>query len=461
MRVIDFHDDRGTAFLAAGEALPELLKTGQAKERTDLGLRDYALILVDRDDGFSEHPKFACYDEASTWMSLWYLENGDHGLPAGAEKVAAANLVTIAAEQGLDVRGSFPRVVSLAQKEAATAIEYGILATFIAVGLLTAGKVLTSQARTMVAQSAKGREPYQLQNLPPKMQAAVRKHDPQGPYTRLSVASTLLEAFKAGTITKQDFQRHYDLEPFVSGNKISKKPSFGKTASAPDSRRVVVSRRDFAPLPSPAPAKMAAFDKVAQMAEGWDYLSGYDRRCAALEVEKLAGLVGIPEKIQEYMGHGAGPHIRDEMAVRARSYAKTAEVAADYVRVGEMAKAGALDPEDAVEAIHILDEASGFVVPDCYGNRMHDPYRCVYGIEKEAEYSWIDGGHYVNGRQLQQFAASPASTFAMGDLFIGKTVTAFRLAPLKTFEALPREQKILVARLATQSGYSDDGNILT
>lgn len=357
MRVIDFHDDRGMSFRASGQEVPEILKCGSAVEPSALLDRDFALILVDKDDGFKEYPKFASHDAGNHWMSMWYLENVDHGLPAYAAKVAAQNLR------------------------------------------------ITARARGYMSDET-------LTSMFPGTMAMAEALD-------------------------------------------------GEKSASADERRVLVSRHDFRRPAPAAPAKVADFDKLATLKEAWAGMDGYDRRVAALELEDMADIVEIPSHMREYMGHEAHPSLRDQMRLRAMNHAKTAAHTENYTRIGEMALAGSLAPDDAVEAIHIVDEANGYNVRSCYGEGMHDPYRCVFGLDKAASYSWVDGTHYVNERQLKQYAASPASTMGMKDLFVDKTVTAFRLAPLKVFKALPREQKILIARQATQDGYGNDGNLLT
>ena len=112
MPVVDQHDDLCGLFRSSGpkDGL-EFLKTASWKERDDLYDRDFALIIVDNQG--KEHRKFACHDVGNTFLSQWYLLNAEHDLPAGAVKVAAANLLNAADDLGLQ---SHPALYLLANE---------------------------------------------------------------------------------------------------------------------------------------------------------------------------------------------------------------------------------------------------------------------------------------------------------------------------------------------------------
>jgi hypothetical protein len=184
-------------------------------------------------------------------MSLWYLENVDHGLPDYAAKVASVNLLAAAAEYGIDTRTAFPKV------EAAASVD--------------------------------GSD---------------------------KVASQLL-----------------------------------------DERRVLCRLEDFSPPVSVTQeTKIADFDVVRKIRDDWGGMDGYDRRVAALELEKIADFVDVPDYMREYMGDSPHRSLRAEMKYRAENHCKTASDSENYVRIGEMALAGAISAEDAVEAIYMLVE---------------------------------------------------------------------------------------------------------
>lgn len=372
MRVIDFQDDLGAAFIAAGNPPPDalaLLKEASAPEAYELADRDFALHIVD--DASRVHRKFACQDAGNTWMSLWYLEHVPSGLPKPAVKVAAAVLYHTAQDFGLtdDILSSmFPETARLAV-EAGQRIAQGKLA------------------------SAPGES------------APVPRH--------------MLE------------------------------------------RRVRVRDADLAPLRAAGQRKVADFDKVAQAASEWDVLDPYGRRVRALELAKVASVVDIPDMIQAYMGDEFGPNLQTALSARAERVAKTAELAEGYRRVASLAKLGGIEPEAAVEAIHVLDQASGVQIPSGYGPRVPDPYVCVYGLHKQAMWSWMQGAEYVNENDLRLFAASPASAETLGQLFEAQLVERFRRSPVETFKGMPSEQKHVVARAATQSGYQNTGGLRT
>ena len=118
-----------------------------------------------------------------------------------------------------------------------------------------------------------------------------------------------------------------------------------------------------------------------------------------------------------------------------------------------------MDLEDVVETLYLMDERSSLT--GRYGRDLPDPLLAVFGQTKEAEYSWRHGTDMVNASQLLRFSGSPKCEYTLGDLFAGDICTRFKKDPLGTFQGMPDEQKILLARLATQSGGSNDGGLLS
>jgi hypothetical protein len=95
--IVDFYDDPQGLVLKtklAHEQIPDFIKTAQyldADTRAKLPDDVFALIMVDQGQPFR---KYACQDKGNTALSVMYfLENCDK-LPEGAQKVAAANLLT-------------------------------------------------------------------------------------------------------------------------------------------------------------------------------------------------------------------------------------------------------------------------------------------------------------------------------------------------------------------------------
>lgn len=114
--VVDFGDDFGAAFryaVEAGVVDPSLTKEGSWVDRTKLRDGDFGLIIVD--ENRQEHRKFACYDKGSTFLSLWYLENVDSGLPEHAKIAAAENLTRAAEVYELPLDEMFPSTMKMSR----------------------------------------------------------------------------------------------------------------------------------------------------------------------------------------------------------------------------------------------------------------------------------------------------------------------------------------------------------
>lgn len=591
-RVIDFQDDLGAAFIAAGEAPLDMnfFKEASAPEAYEMNERDFALVIVD--DANRLHRKFACHDKGNTVMSLWYLENVPSGLPEKATKVAAAVLYQAAQDFGLtdDILASmFPKTATQAAKMGQK-IEQGKLAS--APGgtpdpmddgpdAVHAGKPLRHWANQdkvpgdVVANILSGHadDPKSWVNDPTKkyvwsaaglgrklhpnwaaahaahwdaktasapahmLDRRVRVKDteltPLRTYGHRKEANALAGAglgaligagigaatahpdrgesrgrraavggvigaaggYSLGANLAEDQalrdtidrvtnspgpgpgwrppggvpaeEHQANLARFRAALDAARAEALGgppKTAAVPAhmlDRRVRVKDTDLAPLPAAGHRKEADFDKVASAVREWSVLDPYGRRVRALELEKISSVVEIPANIKAYMGHEVGPNLKVAMDARAERIARTAESADDYRRVAAMAKIGSIDTEDAVEAIHLLDQANGIRIPEGYGPRVPDPYVCVYGLHKQAMWSWSQGAEYVNEHDLDMFASSPDSKHTLGQLFEDTLVEKFRRDPVKTFQNMPREQQHVVARAASQSGYTNTGGLGT
>jgi hypothetical protein len=197
----------------------------------------------------------------------------------------------------------------------------------------------------------------------------------------------------------------------------------------------------------------SAFDYVSEAVEKWDDLDPYDRHSVAMDLVKVASEVGatVPDHVHQYSGTELNPMFA-KIAEARREFSADPEIQAGYRRLSKMA--AVMDPEDVVETLYLLDEQAA--LNHRYGSRIPDPVLSVYGTTKEAEYSWALGGDYVSGSILKRYAGSTRSN-ALEDVFTEGTKDRFRGNPLSVFKGMPEEQKILVARLATQSHESNNG----
>lgn len=362
MAVVDHHDDLGELFRAAGpKGGVEFLKTASWKERDDLYDRDFALIIMDSQG--KEHRKFACHDAGNTFLSQWYLLNAEHGLPSGAVKVAAANLLDAADALGL---ASHPALTILANE----------------------GDDLPGDGRRVLIKAASAATQY----------AKTASYEP----------SQIMRPLGKGMSVP--LGRHE------------------KTAST--------------------------FDAISALVEAWDDLDPYDRHEAAVDIVKVASDIGaqVPDHIFRYSGTTLNPRF-EKVASRRAEYTANPAYQEDYLRLAKMA--AALDPDDVVEALFLMDERAGLL--NRYGQNIPDPVLAVFGTEKQAEYSWNHGGDYVTASMLMRYAGSTAAHTALEDVFEEDVVSRFKRDPIGTFKKMPLEQQILLSRMASQSRDTNNG----
>jgi hypothetical protein len=198
----------------------------------------------------------------------------------------------------------------------------------------------------------------------------------------------------------------------------------------------------------------SAYDALSNLIRVWNDLDPYDRHEAAVDIVKVASLTGmaVPAHIEQYSGERLNPRF-EKIASRRAEYTANPEYQADYLRLAKMA--AALDPDDVVEALFLMDERAGLL--NRYGNNLPDPVLSVFGVEKQAEFSWVNGGDYVTESMLKRYSGSNASHAALEDTFEEDLVMNFRRDPVGTFKKMPLEQQTLLSRLASQSRDTNNG----
>jgi hypothetical protein len=198
------------------------------------------------------------------------------------------------------------------------------------------------------------------------------------------------------------------------------------------------------------------FDVLLYAEKNWDDLDAPTRRDFAVYLQKEGSAVGvvIPSHISKYGGETLNPRFESLMNYR-KCLVNNDEIQEDYDRLGKMASA--MEPEDVVEALSLLDSQSSLTTR--YGTRIPDPILCVYGREKHAEWSWNHGTHKITEKQLRLFASAPKCGETIGQLFTSDICNKFKADPLGTFKAMPLEHQVIVSRLATQSGIHNDGGV--
>lgn len=198
---------------------------------------------------------------------------------------------------------------------------------------------------------------------------------------------------------------------------------------------------------------MNAFDLIEDLKHRWHDLDSYDRHDLAVAATKLASAHGaqVPDEIYRYSGEVVSPKF--DMYMRQRQeFTANPEIQEAYGRLAKVASA--INPDDMVNLIYKLDNDAGLL--HRYGKNLPDPHLCVFDRIKEASWSWVHGGHYVNEDQLRRLATGPTRD-QMQKLFDCDFVTEFRKDPLGKFRDLAPEAQIIIANMASQSQLHNDG----
>jgi len=249
---------------------------------------------------------------------------------------------------------------------------------------------------------------------------------------------------------------------------INYDPDFEKGAHLIDERRVFVDLRGLPKIedglmdPADVGTKTADFgrgknpwDLLKHAHLNWHEYDPYERRDTArilVDCEKTAGLQ-VPDYMRKYAGTDLNPRFGSIIKHRL-DHVIDEELRGGYERLAKVASA--IDLNDAVEILYTLDQSASLTPR--YGESLPDPVLSVYGQEKKAEWSWIHGGYQVNERQLIDYANAPMlGSVKMTDIFTPDVVQSFRKDPIGTFKGMPIEQQGILARLATQGKYHNDG----
>jgi hypothetical protein len=204
---------------------------------------------------------------------------------------------------------------------------------------------------------------------------------------------------------------------------------------------------------------MNAFDTIRDLQARWHELDPYDRHDFSVQAVKLASEQGaeIPDEIRGYGGEKFSARFEERMKQRATEWTADPDLASEYARLGKVA--GILPPEEVVALLYALDDHAGLLHK--YGSRLPDPLLCVYeAAEKVAGWSWTHGDLHVTEDQLHHFALANNKK-EMYRLFEDAFVDRFRMKPVEEFKKQGIEKQIILARMALQSGNSNDGGVHT
>ena len=193
------------------------------------------------------------------------------------------------------------------------------------------------------------------------------------------------------------------------------------------------------------------YGRLEETKRQWFNLSPQEKRASAVKLAELSSQVPmtVPQGITRYAGEGLSEKFAGHV-VRRLDYVRDPELVIEYGRLSKVA--AAMAPDDVVMILYELDNRAGLRWDggDRYGERIPDPYLCVYDYEKQAAFSWNHGGDHVSEAQLAEFPSAEGASHLFRETFTDTAWLRFQKDPLGTFKAMPLEQKILVSRMARQ-----------
>lgn len=200
-----------------------------------------------------------------------------------------------------------------------------------------------------------------------------------------------------------------------------------------------------------ASVKLAGFGLLADIERRWPDLEPHEKRAAALQlVDECATVpLSIPDHIHRYTGDELSEKFAAHMKQR-QHYSGGGPLMEEYARLAKVA--GVLGADQTLQVLYELDARAGLRWDGGhrYGEKIADPFLCVYGTEKQAMWSWSHGGDNINQAQLIAFATNPESANVFKMTFTDGLWLRFVKDPVSTFKGMPVEQQVLLSRMARQ-----------
>jgi hypothetical protein len=509
---LDFYDDpTGSVLkgrLTSIDAVPDFIKTAERLDATELNkLPDDVFALVAFDGG-RKMRKFACVDKGNTALSvIYFMENRDR-LPVEAQKTAAANLITACGWYGMAppaelekaARGVLrrlkrrlrPRIEGMAE----VLDDPGIGAMFRAAdrqraaarglkrsaGKATPSNILSESvtkragmeksalvgaamgALTMAQGVSQGHKDYK------KRQAAMKAGVPAGeafkmkageltgsqvmPYGRGSEKTA--GALKTSVKTVKRLSALNQAQKTLSRSKgMDKKASLDPhvdiTGQQPPPQVEKETGRRYA-LVKEGEARYP-IDTAMQVQKAFAYFEKYasrftphERHLYCMKVANRAAELGlkVPETIAKY---GADTMAKDAGVQIYRRQRMFREGTSEHGLLQEMReKCASIRPEVMAVALEKFDRQNN--LDQLWDNGLDDPYYSIFGVEKVAEYSFVDGNDTITEERLK--ICGRKCKKQVEELFDEDMAEEFAKDPVQIFSSLPLDSKRIMMRVAQQ-----------
>jgi hypothetical protein len=408
---LDIYDDPSGFILkgkiAALAEIPDFVKTAERLTPQELEkLPDDVFALVALDGG-RKMRKFACVDKGNTALSVvYFLENKDK-LPIEAQKTAAANLLKACAWYDLDPP-------ELLEKTALVGALMG--ATTAATGL------------------AQGHKDYK------RRKAAMNAGMPAGEAFKLKEGE--LSGTSPMPYSMEIPEKQASLQPYVD---ITGKLPPAQVVHETGTRHALV-KEGSARYP---------IDTAMQVQQAFTYFEKYassftphERHLYCLNVSRRADELGmkVPETIAKY---GSATMSKDASVQIYKRQRLFREGSSEQSLLQEMReKCAAVRPEVLAVALEHFDRQHG--LDQMWDNGLPDPYLSIFGVEKRAEWSFVDGNDQISESRLKRISEDLAIREELEERFGEDMASEFAKHPQQIFDSLPLDSKRIIMRLSQQ-----------
>lgn len=475
--ILDLHDDTQGYVLrqiySSAEELPEVTKTAHRlteEERTALPDDVFALVLINGDESLR---KFACIDPGHTRLSVDYFIQTRHKLPVEAQKVAAVNLRRACDMYGVEHEELDKVALSLGRVGAALTGPVGTV--------LSAATALPGMARGIGQNVRKANQAGGNLIAADIIKQSDASFTPAMPAPsvndgKVTKRKAVIRKIGAVLSTNEEGKDIKGQELVSQSPPTPPKHKRGRLLTTPDSPagfmaaaektlhpHIDVTGHDAKPVMQKKAAHLFALrdryplDNLVQVKRAAAYFEEYGGRMAPADrheyctnMVKRADALGIEvsDEARKYGSTEYAPaeEVKVAMDIR-RSLAQENEKMLDMLD-GLMSKQASVPPEVFCETLGMID--SSFGLNHHYDRYVPDPYWSTFGFQKQAEFVETIDNETINEGQLKTFVANGAK--ARLDLtgpFSEDMADEFIKDPVGIFKSMPREQKLIIMRLAS------------
>lgn len=442
----DVHGEVLTSRFQSPDTIPEFVKTAHrlsGEEHANMPDDAFALVLFDQGNKMK---KFAMVDKGNTALSVVYLLEQGHLLPPEAVKTAAVNLINACEHYGLAI----PETLKEAAKSGVSGVS-GKGQTPYARG----AKVLKMQFNSPKESDGAYHENPQLgkQEEDEDLKARVNLDSPQGTnfiqIPHFSSKETIKDDHAGSTDNMKQamVKTAYDTVTRQKGWRESPHmdisgwdPRQAFNSVEPENRETLL--RGHYPVDTYDQVKTAS----AYFEEHWKQFVARDRHTYCVKLAQKLASLGLPvsEEIERYGSTTYASDVAEQTNVRRGLVAEEFHPSLDLL----LEKRAGVQPETFAEALNDFDHMTNLHFH--WGAHVMDPWYTTFGPSQEklasANWTYDEMGTRIHEDNLKALATN--GIHLVRHSFGGKFADEFQKSPKTFFEALPKPQKLVLARLA-------------